>query len=216
MHSSKEGRKKSASQEAPSTTRRSRTSRSGAKAPGSTGTLTTVQLPDELWAAHRRDHDENEEGETLGVCVSQRDAAVVALNAALECAQERAAKLFDSTDTGAKPVTRAQAFSWLLKGMPVMVIDRNNADSDDGEYHEYVAFCIATTKLVLDPQPVRVFRVHVTESYSDTVDVIAEGPGEASEIAEGMINCGEFNPSDNGDSYGRNVDDVTELEPDDI
>ena len=176
-----------------------------------------TRLPDELWAAHRQDHDENGDGETLGICMSQRDAAVVALNAALKCAQDRAAKLFDSTDSGAKPVTRAQAFSWLLRGMPLMVIDTGHADTDiSGEYDEYVAFCISSTKLVLDPKPVRVFRVHVTESYSDTVDVIADDPRKASGIAEEMINCGEFNPSDNGDSYGRNVDDVTELEPDDI
>lgn len=176
-----------------------------------------MRLPTELWAAHRQDHDENEDGETLGVCVSQRDAAVVALNAALKCAQDRGAKIFDSTDTGAKPVTRAQAFSWLLKGMPVMVIDTDHAEVvRSGEYDEYVTFCISSTKLVLDPKPVRVFRVRVTESYSDTVDVIAESPDEASETAEEMINSGEFNPSDNGDSYGRNVDGVTELEPDDI
>lgn len=177
--------------------------------------MTVKQLPTELWAAHRQDHDENGDGETLGVCVSKRDAVTVALNAALECAQDRQAKLFYSTDASEKPVTRAHAFEWLLKGMPIMVIDTGVATLDGGEYNEYVAFCVSSTTIVLDPKPIKMYRVHVTETYSDTVDVVAESPEQASEIAEEMINNGEFNPSDNGDSYGRIVSDIEELGPKD-
>lgn len=180
-----------------------------------TESMTVKRLPTELWAAHRQDHDENGDSETLGVCVSKRDAAIVALNAALECAQGRGAKLFYSTDMSEKPVTKMHAFEWLLKGMPIMVIDTGVATLDGGEYDKYVAFCISSTTIVLDPKPLKTYRVHVTETYSDTVDVVAESPEQASEIAEEMINNGEFDPSANGDSYGRNVDDVTELDPKD-
>lgn len=174
-----------------------------------------TRLPDELWAAHRQDHDENGDSETLGVCVSKHDAAIIALNAALECARDREAKLFYTTATSEKPVTRAHALEWLLKGMPLMVVDTEAARRDFGEYIDYVEFCISSTTFVLNPKPLKTYRVHVTERYSDSIDILAEGPGQASVIAEEMINSGEFNPSDNGDSYGRTVDDVTELDPKD-
>lgn len=180
-----------------------------------TGSMTVKQLPTELWAAHRQDHDENGDSETLGVCVSRRDAAIVALNAALECAQDREAKLFYSTDASEKPITREQAFQWLLKGMPIVVIDTAVATCDLGEYDKYVAFCISSTTFALNPKPLKTYRVHVTERYSDSVDVVAESPEEASEIVEEMINSGKFDPSDTRANYDRDIDNVTELGPED-